>query len=69
MNDIINTAECPDDLDITIFVEHVDPDWTDHFQTVDIAFAHYWTYLDPLERNEAMTEARPIPSLLLNQAE
>jgi len=47
---------CPDDLDIDAFVESVDPDWKDHFMTIDSAFGFYWTYLDDDEKRHALDE-------------
>ena len=51
-----SNVTCPDDLDIDSFVESVDPDWTDHFMTIDAAFRHYWKYLDDDEKQRALDE-------------
>ena len=51
-----SNVTCPDDLDIDSFVESVDPDWTDHFMTIDAAFRHYWKYLDDDEKKRALDE-------------
>jgi len=49
---------CPDDLDIELFVLSVDPDWRDHWLSIDDAFDHYWKYLDSHDKIRAMKEAR-----------
>ena len=48
---------CPDDLDIEAFVISVDPDWTDHFLTVDQAFKFYWNFMEPKQIADAIKEA------------
>ena len=43
-------------LDIASFIEHIDPDWKDHFLTVDDAFRHYRKYMTPREFRKAVEE-------------
>ena len=38
------------------FIEHVDPEWKDHFLTVDDAFRHYYKYMTPREFKKAAEE-------------
>jgi len=49
--------KCPDDLDISVVVENLDPDWRDHFLTIDDAFLHYWSYMNSNEKRDAVNEA------------
>ena len=37
---------CPEDLDIELFVLSVDPAWKAHWLCIDDAFVHYWKYFD-----------------------
>lgn len=44
-------------MDKHVFIEHVDPDWRDHFLDVDQAFDHYVQYLSLQELAEAIHES------------
>lgn len=46
-----------DDIDITVFVQHIDPDWSDHFATVDQAFDHYRAWSTPKDFHDAVKES------------
>lgn len=46
------------ELDKPVIVELLDPDWTDHFPTVDHAFDHYKRYTDRADWLEVLREAR-----------
>lgn len=41
---------------IDAFIESIDPDWKDHFLTVDDAFRHYKKFMTPREFNRAVKE-------------
>ena len=43
-------------LDIAAFIEYIDPDWKDHFLTVDDAFRHYKKFMTPREFKKAAEE-------------
>lgn len=49
-----NLHEAPEDLDIELFVIELDPDWRDHFRTIDEAFCHYWKYLSTEAKDDAI---------------
>lgn len=40
-------------IDIESLVENLDPDWKDHFLTVDQAFNYYLKHLTPKEIQDA----------------
>ena len=50
----------PNDLDIEAFVLEVDPDWRDHFLTIEIAFNHYWNTLSLRECAETLAAVHPM---------
>ena len=43
-------------IDIASFIESIDPDWRDHFLTVDDAFRHYRQFMTPREFRKAVEE-------------
>ena len=50
----IPTSEDFIEMDKPAIVEYLDPDWTDHFPDVDMAFDHYKRYCLPSKWIEAL---------------
>jgi hypothetical protein len=63
-------------MDVQLFMEHLDPDWKDHYDfDTHIAFEQITEYMSPAEIESAikesgcMTDAEYVPVHLRNQAE